>query len=123
MIKKRRYLDYEILKAEKEGYKLFCEGRGSVSFDKRSTLFRSFVACQNLSADVIFVIGGGRRDVREKDWAVMYRPLPPSVEEGRTAIFEENRVVSGLFEKEDVFTTGRPSMTAHDENIEGGGGD
>lgn len=93
MIKKRRYLDYEILKAENEGYKVFSEGCGSVSMDKRSSLFRAYNACKTVAYDVIYVVGGGRRSLRERDWAVMYRPRQeaPGKANGH---FEEIGVVS-----------------------------
>ena len=76
MITKRRYIEFEILKAEKEGYEVYQEGRGSISLDCRSSLFCALRACEKAfpSADIIHVIGGGSKGPIQRDWAVMYRP-------------------------------------------------
>lgn len=102
MTYKRRYLDYEILKAKNEGYELFCEGVGRISSAPQSSLVQAVLRCQRShpACEVAFRIGAVCSN-GTRDWCVIYRPRQeaPGKANGLFAQQGENGVVSEPFGK------------------------
>lgn len=107
MITKRRYLDFEILKAKNEGFEVFCEGAGRVSFDCRSSFYRAFSACEKAypTSEVAFRVGA-IRPRGGKEWCVIYRPRKEAPGKAN-GLFEENGVVSETLTSEESYSAKR----------------